>query len=93
MLLRLNVVLIGAVLLLIAVHPSAATRTVIVVARPFGADAAAIVAQASGDLLKSGRGGAILARNMDSDFVSRLYAAGALFVLDGGVLAGCGETP
>lgn len=92
MLFRLNLVLIGCVLALIAFRPSAASRSVIVIGRPFGADAAIIVAQANGALLRGGRGGAILARNSDANFVSRLYAAGAFLVLDGAALQGCGQS-
>ncbi|PPQ26483.1 hypothetical protein CCR94_22955 [Rhodoblastus sphagnicola] len=64
-------------------------RSVIVIPRPFGPDAATIVAQAQGVLMRSGIAGAMLARGDAPDFIVRLYAHGALMVLDGKVLQGC----
>ncbi len=89
---RLNLALIAVVIAGLSIYPSRNSTSLIVIANPFGArsDAAAIVAQADGTLIKGGRAGAILARNVDPDFIVRLYAAGALLVLDGGLLKGCG---
>ncbi len=89
MLFRLNLALILAVLVSLALLPRPGAPSVIVIPRPFGADAAAIVAQAQGVVLRSGHGGAILAHGDDPHFVAGLYANGALIVLDGGFLEGC----
>ncbi len=89
MLFRLNLALILLVMLAMALLPSSASRSVIVIPRPFGPDAAAIVAQAQGVLLRSGAAGSMLARGAGLHFVARLYAHGALMVLDGKFLQGC----
>lgn len=89
MLFRFNLALIVLAPLAMALMPSAASRAVIVIPRPFGPDAAAIVAQAQGVLMRSGSLGAMLARGDDPHFIARLYANGALMVLDGKFLQGC----
>jgi hypothetical protein len=84
-----NLLLSLGVLLATAMLPAAGAQSVIVIPRPFGPDAATIVAQAQGVLVRSGMGGAMLARGDAPDFIERLYANGALMVLDGRTLQGC----
>lgn len=88
-LLGLNLILMTIVLFGLAFLPPPGARSVIVVPRPFGLSAAAIVAQADGVVLREGIAGAMLARGDAPDFVVRLYAHGALLVLDGKALQGC----
>jgi hypothetical protein len=86
---RLNVGLMALALCGLAVLPPPGAKSVIVIPRPFGPEAAVIVAQAQGVLLKGGMAGALLARGDAPGFVGRLYAHGALLVLDGKALEGC----
>lgn len=88
-LLALNLCLMGLALFGPALLPAPNARSVIVIPRPFGPDAATIVAQAQGFILRTGMAGALLARGDAPDFVLRLYANGALMVLDGKALDGC----
>jgi len=85
----LNLCIMGLSLFGLALVPAPSARSVIVIPRPFGPDAATIVAQAQGFSLRSGIAGAMLARGDGPDFVLRLYAHGALMVLDGKALEGC----
>ncbi|MCW2283940.1 hypothetical protein M2323_001549 [Rhodoblastus acidophilus] len=89
LLVGLNLCIMGVALFGLALLPAAGARTVIVIPRPFGQDAATIVAQAQGFMLRGGIAGALLARGDAPDFVRRLYANGALMVLDGKALDGC----
>ena len=84
-----NLLLSLGVLLAMAMLPGAGAQVFIVIPRPFGPDAATIVAQAHGVLVRSGMGGAMLARGTAPDFLARLYGNGALMVLDGRTLRGC----
>ena len=86
---RLNVALMAIALLGLAFLPPPGAKSVIVIPKPFGPDAAAIVAQAQGVLVRTGMAGAMLARGGSPGFVGRLYANGALLVLDGKALEGC----
>jgi hypothetical protein len=89
LLLRLNLLIMGLALFGLALLPPAGAGVVIVITRPSGPDAATIVAQAQGLNLRSGMAGAMLARGGSRDFILRLYANGALMVLDGKALGGC----
>ena len=89
LLLALNLCIMGLALFGLALLPAPGARSVIVIPRPFGPDAATIVAQAQGLILRSGMAGAMLARGDAPGFVLRLYANGALMVLDGKALEGC----
>jgi hypothetical protein len=84
-----NLLLILCALLATAILPGVGAKTFIVIPRPFGPDAATIVAQARGVLVRSGMWGAMLARGTEPDFLARLYGNGALMVLDGRTLQGC----
>jgi len=89
LLLGFNLILMGLVLFGLAFLPPPGARSVIVIPRPFGLSVAVIVAQAQGVVLREGIAGAMLARGEAPDFVVRLYAHGALLVLDGKALQGC----
>jgi hypothetical protein len=89
LLLGLNLCIMALALFGLALLPAPGARAVIVIPRPFGRDAATIVAQAQGLMLRSGIAGAMLARGDAPDFVWRLYANGALIVLDARALQGC----
>lgn len=89
LLLGLNLCVMALALCGLALLPAPGARAVIVIPRPFGRDAATIVAQAQGLMLRGGSAGAMLARGDAPDFVWRLYANGALIVLDGRALVGC----
>jgi len=89
LLLALNLVIMGLALFGLALLPAPGARSVIVIPRPYGPDTATIVAQAQGFMLRTGIAGAMLARGDAPDFVLRLYAHGALMVLDGKALEGC----
>jgi hypothetical protein len=85
----LNGLLIVCVLLLAAATPPA-QGAVAVFAAPWSTQAADIVVGAGGRLVANGRWPwIILAISDDSDFVPRLYRAGAMLVTDSRLAIGC----
>lgn len=81
----------GLVAPAIALTPRAA-NPVAVVMPPWAADDAAIraVANAGGLMTATAHGGRIAVARFDSaDFVTQLYRAGALFVLDATIVTSC----
>lgn len=89
------VVALNAALVLAGVAAAAAapkTNTVLVVTWPdaVSRSAVAVIVEAGGQLVgATGRNWAMFARGNDPDFVDRLYAEGALVVLEGGMWSGC----
>ncbi len=89
----LNAILIVAALVVTAAIP-AGKGPVAVIAAPWSANAAAIVARAGGKLVAAGRSPRIImAVSDDDDFVRRLYGAGAILVMDPRYAIGCHAEP
>lgn len=84
-----NAALIAAVLGWSALSPASTDHVVVAVA-PWAAEGVAeLVVAAAGGRIVQGGGTAIVAASDDADFVARLYAAGAMLVIDAGMAAGC----
>jgi hypothetical protein len=86
----LNTLLVAGAMTVAAAAPK--SETVLVLTRPgWSAEAtASVVVSAGGRFVNAtGRDWAAVVRSDDPDFVSRLYAAGAMLVLDGQALSGC----
>jgi hypothetical protein len=86
----LNALLVAGAMTVAAAAPR--SGTVLVLTRPgWSAEATASVIVAAGGqfVTATGRDWAAVVRSDNPDFVGRLYAAGAMLVLDGQSLAGC----
>lgn len=90
----LNAALVAGGMIVAAATPKASSHVAVLVApgsEP--AEAVAVVARAGGEIVApTGRDWAVVARSDDADFVTRLYAAGALVVVDALLAAGCRDS-
>lgn len=84
-----NAVLIATILTGAALVPHD-PRSVLVVAWPGQLGAANVIWRAHGSVLRAGSwAAAAIAKSDDPGFIHRLYAAGAVLVLNGGAARGC----
>jgi hypothetical protein len=80
----------GTVPAALALAPKAGPVAVVVAPWATAGEAARIVAAVNGTIVGTARGGDVAIAQFDTtDFVTQLYQAGALLVLDAGAVAAC----